>query len=282
MSRFFFKPWSRLYSSSFGSRSNFKFAEIKPKLLEKALSHVFELGWSKESLARAADNLELPPTAQGIVSRGEVEIVEYFLKNKSKHIFTVMESESINEGNYEDASIASSSAENRPIGWYNIHTQACTMKKQHMSKLSRILILHANYLHHYVTIWPSAVALLIDPRNIGTSLTLFVSIVEELHELTGLSDIPHDARRLDAMSERLLLGLTFIAVDLYVLGRQGQGQDSDKNAQQRPDIVKNIEGSNGLDNQTNSAVSVEVIDFIERLVEFYDNVRESLPMHCRE
>ncbi|GAB6032720.1 hypothetical protein CHUAL_011590 [Chamberlinius hualienensis] len=53
-------------------------SEVREKILKAALGHVPKLSWSRLALARGAEDVGLSSTAEGLFSRGEVELVEYF------------------------------------------------------------------------------------------------------------------------------------------------------------------------------------------------------------
>ena len=55
----------------------------REQILEKALCHVHELGWSEKALAQASVDIGLPPLSHTIVERGPAEIVELFMRKKS-------------------------------------------------------------------------------------------------------------------------------------------------------------------------------------------------------
>ncbi len=60
--------------------------DLKEQILRQSFTHVKEYGWTDESLLRGIKDLGLSPLTHTIVDRGAVEIVEYFLKEKNKHV----------------------------------------------------------------------------------------------------------------------------------------------------------------------------------------------------
>ena len=60
--------------------------DLKEQILRQSFTHVKECGWTDESLLRGIKDLGLSPLTHTIVDRGAVEIVEYFLKEKNKHV----------------------------------------------------------------------------------------------------------------------------------------------------------------------------------------------------
>jgi hypothetical protein len=55
-------------------------AELQQALLEAALTHVKQHGWTQRSLAAAARDLGLSPAAAGLLPRGPAQLVEHFLR----------------------------------------------------------------------------------------------------------------------------------------------------------------------------------------------------------
>ena len=54
----------------------------KLKLLKASLKYVPISGWSRQSLIAGAQELGWTSSAQGICSRGPVELVEYFIESR--------------------------------------------------------------------------------------------------------------------------------------------------------------------------------------------------------
>jgi ubiquinone biosynthesis protein COQ9 len=82
---------SGAFSTSASSSSKASFEEEKQEktsfsdpeqiILQNALSHVTELGWTVESLAAGAKDAGYPSVAHGMFTRGPIELVEYFMEN---------------------------------------------------------------------------------------------------------------------------------------------------------------------------------------------------------
>ena len=70
----------RLLSAQSGAASGDSAAEQRLALLERALEHVQQLGWSQEALAEGARDLGLSPAAAGLAGGGEADLVAHFLR----------------------------------------------------------------------------------------------------------------------------------------------------------------------------------------------------------
>ena len=147
--------WQRFFAMSARSMCANTKSDLKEQILRQSFTHVREYGWTDESLLRGIKDLGLSPLNHTIVDRGAVEIVEYFLKEKNKHVkelFTVTNNES--EAGNSDRACASpyqvieahfdyirfaftASYYNRPLTSLFVHQTIFTYLAQSISSISR-------------------------------------------------------------------------------------------------------------------------------------------------
>lgn len=63
--------------------------QLQQQILDRAITHVKSLGWSRASLAAALKDLQLSPASVGIFKRGPSQLVEHFIAQQN----TVLEKE---------------------------------------------------------------------------------------------------------------------------------------------------------------------------------------------
>jgi rpsU-divergently transcribed protein len=61
-------------------------AKLQQQLLDDALKHVKQLGWTRSSLAAAAEDLQLSPAAVGMFPRGASHLVEHFITQQNAEL----------------------------------------------------------------------------------------------------------------------------------------------------------------------------------------------------
>lgn len=167
------------------NQDNKDYDSMKESILTTAMSYVKVLGWSKEAILQAARDLHF---AQGatLMSNGNydcntpVDLVYHFLHMKRNHVQKVIQQE------YE--------------------------YQPRESKLERVICLHLDYLAPFIKSWPSAIALLLDPRCISQSTSLLMDIANDLCDATDTQ-----ASRLDWYSERILLVSLYGLTEVYML-----------------------------------------------------------------
>ena len=143
--------------------------------MEKSLTHVHTLGWTTDSLAQAAADMDLPPTMHGVVSDGPVEMVEFFLRKKNKHVRHAIENEYLSGRSGSTSTGADIRQKDGEGGFV-----------EDKVVLERILCAHIEYLRPYSKRWPEAAALLLDPMRAFSSLALLYETVGDIAELSGV------------------------------------------------------------------------------------------------
>jgi rpsU-divergently transcribed protein len=120
------------------------------------------------------------------VERGPVELVEFFLAQKRGHVNTELQTVPSEED----------------VG------------EIQLGRLRRLVELHMEYVSSsgLLPTWPSALALLSDPRHAQTSVAAAVDLSGDLCRAAGLSP-----SRLDWYSERLLLVSLYSGAELFLL-----------------------------------------------------------------
>ena len=63
-----------------------KTSDLRTRVLEAALLHVPEQGWTEEALARGADDLGLSIAAAGMFPNGAAELVKHFVESQNKRL----------------------------------------------------------------------------------------------------------------------------------------------------------------------------------------------------
>ena len=61
-------------------------SSLRTRVLEAALLHVPEQGWTEEALARGADDVELSIAAAGMFPGGPTELVRHFVDSQNKRL----------------------------------------------------------------------------------------------------------------------------------------------------------------------------------------------------
>mmetsp|Transcript_23984 Transcript_23984/g.70358 ORF Transcript_23984/g.70358 Transcript_23984/m.70358 type:complete len:324 (-) Transcript_23984:53-1024(-) len=135
--------------------------DTKELVLKHALAHVPNMGWTNESLACGAVDAGLPAVSHGVVSRGPVELVEYFMESAAR-------------STAEDV-------RNRRDELFDPEAGADAKLKAVMELRLRLLI---PYLPH----WPQAMALGLLPQNIVTTARNLALLSDEICYAAGLDE----------------------------------------------------------------------------------------------
>ena len=184
-------------------------------ILEKALSHVHEHGWSERALAQAAVDIGLPPLSHKIVERGPAEIVELFLRKKRDFVNSSLvagdstgtdggarqEAEEIVEGEVVDES-------------HKVNDEG--VKEKDM--LFKAIEGHMEYIMPYASSWPSALALMLGPEQVLHSTQLAADLADDLVEYAGL----HPTRS-DWYTDRAILFSIYSSTQLFLLTDKSEG-----------------------------------------------------------
>lgn len=136
---------------------------IRKKILARALAQVPHLGWTDAALVQGVrEATGLSSLAHTMIERGAVEIVEFFLEEKRKHVQKIMQSHNERDINNSDET---NSGESTHLGRDNLY---------------RAMVAHLEYTAPYLSNWSSALALLSDPLQAPHTLTIMNDIADDL------------------------------------------------------------------------------------------------------
>jgi ubiquinone biosynthesis protein COQ9 len=169
------------FSSSFDSSQE----DIKLKILSKSLENQPQYGWTNEAIVQSVKQLNLNPALHTVISRGPVEIVEYFIKLRNENV----------------------------INQLNEYKKAHEMDEINQTELLKSsLFYHLDYLSPYKSTWPHALSLLASPTQIPQTISLTQQTVEDLCRAIGFETTRYDWY-LERASLISLLGM----MELYMI-----------------------------------------------------------------
>eukprot|EP00963_Diacronema_lutheri_P013021 scaffold2195_cov333-Pavlova_lutheri.AAC.6 len=155
----------------------------KKVLLEHALKHAAEKGWSRDAVRAAANDLGLSPSVGGMLERGDVELIEYFLDKCNRQLvqdLNAMEEE-LKEMRIRD-------------------------------KIKTAVKIRLEMLQPYVNVWPQALAILAQPRNVPGAVSKMAKMVDDIWIVAG--DTSEDY---NWYTKRGLLAGLYSSTELYML-----------------------------------------------------------------
>ena len=179
----------------------------REKLLEAALGHVHELGWSEKALAQAAVDVGLPPLSHRLIERGPAEIVELFMHKKREHVNKMLAADSeceAPEGEAEAEGEAEGEAEAKAADGQG-------------GKLYLAIEGHMEYITPHISSWPSALALMMSPEQVPHSTKLAAALADDLVQYAGLSPT-----RSDWYTDRAMLLSLYTSTQLFLLSDQSE------------------------------------------------------------
>ena len=156
---------------------------------------------TNEALIRGTEDANLPLTAFAMITRGPVELVEYFIVDKKDKVLRSL-SHDAGQADYvedEDKNVDGSKKVNLPV-------------------LQVVMERNIDLLHPYLKSWPEALALLLEPKNIPYTVQLLFQIS---HELCEASDIR--ASRMNWYMERGSVFVLLCCSELYLLSDDSEG-----------------------------------------------------------
>jgi hypothetical protein len=270
-----------------GGNAAFKYAEQRPALLAKALMNVPRYGWTMDAITHAMESLHMPPTALGVVPRGAVEICEHLLKCKLEYVRDGL------------ARLDDGEDRGQEYGREGVHAA----KRR---RLASALSLHAHFLMPWKDYWPGAAVLLVNPKNLWSSLPLLLEVVEGLHRTVILdtascasasaaAETADTAPNIDPYLDQALLALLYLTTDLYVAGRGSDtlypdagtntvtGTATGTDTGTSTGTGTGTDTGTGGDSVSSSRVCVddELNTFIDGAVEVYMSVRAKVPSIAR-
>ena len=172
-----------------GLHSKVEGDNIKTKLLACALQNVNNYGWTEVALARAASDIGLTPLSHNLVSRGAVEIVEHFLFEKRSHVNKLMSQKES-----------------------ELNNNCIVDTEKHEEILFKAIEAHLEYMIPFRQSWSSALALLMAPHNVTSSLATMQDLTDDLCNYTDIK-----TTRMDWYTERGLLASLYCSVELFFL-----------------------------------------------------------------
>ena len=140
---------------------------------------------SQDAIVKGAIECNLSPQNHGLIERGPVELVEHMMK---KHIEQI----NLKFTNYLNNVDMKSGEEIKKI-----------------KMLQRILEYKVELLTPYITTWPQAATLLVEPQNLPTTLYTCMNISDDIAHLVGKRNI-----RLDWYSTRAVIAGMICATGL--------------------------------------------------------------------
>lgn len=132
------------------------------------------------------------PLAHGIFTRGAYDLLEHFLEKKRAHVFELVSQKKETIDTADSDETASLSTEEKV--------------------LVAGLEAHFEYLFPYLSSWPSALALLADPRYALDTLKIVGATTDDLCFLAGMQ-----SSRADWYKERLVVLSLYCSSELFLL-----------------------------------------------------------------
>ncbi len=185
--------------------------QVRDKILSTSMKHVNQHGWSSESIALGVQENGLPTMSHTVIEKGPVELVEYFLNLKRKHVYDVITTYIDDQKNLKYA--AEIEGENTP----RFGNDCNAMDKDEL--IIRAVECHLNYIQPYLHNWSSALALLVDPNHL--SLTTMKPAFEVVDDFCHFLDIR--TSRMDWYTERAMLGFLYSSTEMYMLTDTSEG-----------------------------------------------------------
>lgn len=198
------------FSTSSNDTSSINYRE---QILAKSLKYVPTCGFTHQSLSLAIQELDLPPHCHTIIQNGPSEIVEYLMTKKRMYIKEQIDQLILLQNTIEEDDLFIKKEESQDS---TSSSSTSTIKKEKKNLLKEALQLNFQYLRPYQRTWPQALSLSLlffINNNSIRNLNEFFLLIDDLcyyHE----SPLPS---RLDWYSERFLMSLYYIMIELYYL-----------------------------------------------------------------
>ena len=155
---------------------------------------------TNEALIKGTVDSNLPLTAFATIARGPVELVEYFLMDKKDEVLKSV---------YDDAGRVSPNDDER---------NDCDHNTVEPPSLQVVMEKNIDLLQPYLTSWPEALTLLLEPKNIPHTVQLLFQISDELCEASDIR-----ASRLNWYTERASVVVLLCCSELYMLSDDSEG-----------------------------------------------------------
>lgn len=157
--------------------------EDRVRILEAALTHVAQLGWTEAALAEGARDCGLSPSVLGILARKEAELVEFFMDKCREDLAHDLE-----------------------------------RRKEELSRLPQrertVAAVRARLEMQgpYASNWPQALAVQARPANVPTTLRQRAELMDVIWPAVGDA-----ATQMERHAKRLLLAGAYSAAEIYML-----------------------------------------------------------------
>ncbi|XP_074644218.1 ubiquinone biosynthesis protein COQ9, mitochondrial-like [Tubulanus polymorphus] len=168
--------------------------ELKGKILEAAVNHVHEHGWTSNAIGAGAVDLGLPAVTQGLFPRGGIELVHYFYTDCNKRLADVL--------SVETQQIKAGKTDKRPVPVF--------IKDALETRLQMII--------PYINTWPQAMGLQALPQNSPTALRNLTRLVDDIWYYAG--DNSHD---MNWYTKRAMLAYVYKTSEIYMTQDTSEG-----------------------------------------------------------
>eukprot|EP01006_Ploeotia_vitrea_P041717 TRINITY_DN66564_c13_g5_i1.p1 TRINITY_DN66564_c13_g5~~TRINITY_DN66564_c13_g5_i1.p1 ORF type:complete len:339 (-),score=140.45 TRINITY_DN66564_c13_g5_i1:43-1059(-) len=166
--------------------------ELREAVLRKSLELVGAHGWTEATIDKAVAELGLSPASAGVLQRGPVEVVEYFIRDCNDRLSAKLR---------DSADIMR-----------NMRT---------VDKLKTAIRIRLDMQSKYAHNWHQAMALGALPQNAGHTLHNIAEMVDEIWHVSG--DRSAD---MNWYTKRALLAGVYAATELYMLTDKSDGFES--------------------------------------------------------
>lgn len=156
---------------------------VRQSLLNGALEHVKERGWSEAAVVAAARDLGLSPAVVGLFPRGEAELVEHFIELCNLKCIKGLE-----EKQHEILKLAMN------------------------ERITMALHARLDLLKPVIDTWPQALAVAARPSNAPHSVKLLFSLVDDIWATLG-----DGSTDLTWYSKRGVLAAVYASTSLYMI-----------------------------------------------------------------
>lgn len=158
-------------------------ADVRSQLLDAALRHVKQHGWTSASLAAGARDLQLSPASTGMFNRGAGELVEHLIRQHNQQLAQELQS------HHQEFS-------KLPVG------------RKIASAIRKRLEMNAQYMDT----WPQALATVAQPANASAAAKLLFQLLDDIWYAAG--DTSTD---MNWYTKRALLAAVYTSTELYML-----------------------------------------------------------------
>lgn len=157
--------------------------QLQQQLLQNALKHVNQHGWTRASLAAAAADLQLSPAAVGMFPRGPSQLVEHFIAQQNAQLEQELQEQ---QQQY----------------------LALPLRQRIAAAVRRRLEMNAAHMDS----WPQALALVSQPPNAPAALRLLTQLLDTIWYAAG--DTATDS---SWYTKRAALASVYLSTELYML-----------------------------------------------------------------